>query len=272
MLTEYSISDIIVSGLENDSFYTGTFEDTEDPEINWPHRHDFYSLVWFTNGVGINVIDFEEYKIQPNRLFLTKPKQVHNWSYSNDSKGYIIVFGKHMVQNLSIELLNSIYFDLNDSTVVFIKTLIENLINETEVNNDYSKQTINASLALILLKLTKLSERPTQNQRIKSDEIMSFLKLISDNISDNLQVKDYADRLNITTEKLNEICKVYYGDSPKKIILDKKITESKRLLHFTNLSIKEIAFQLGFEDSSYFSRIFKQRTDLSPSDFKNKST
>jgi len=272
MLTEYSISDIIISGLVNNSFYAGTFEGTEDPEIHWPHKHDFYSLVWFTGGLGINVIDFEEYKIQPNRLFLTKPRQVHNWSYSSDTRGCIIVFDKHMVQNMSLELLKSVYFDLNGNTVTFFKTLIEYLINETKVNDGYSKQTINASLTLILLKLTKLSERSASNQRVQSDEILSFSKLISENISDNLQVKNYADRLNITSEKLNEICKEFYGESPKKIILDKKITESKRLLYFTNLSIKEIAFQLGFEDSSYFSRIFKQRTGSSPSDFKNKST
>jgi AraC family transcriptional regulator, transcriptional activator of pobA len=270
MLTEYSISDIIITGLVNDSFYTGTFEDAEDPDINWPHKHDFYTLVWFTNGLGINVIDFEEYKIQPNRLFLTKPGQVHNWSYSNDTSGYIIVFDKHVVQNISLELLNSIYFDLNDTTVAFFKVLIENLIDETKVNNVFSEQMINASLALVLLKLSKLSESPTQNQRIISDEILSFSKLILDNISENLQLKEYADRLNITTEKLNEICKEYYGESPKKIILDKKITESKRLLHYTNLSIKEVAYQLGFEDSSYFARIFKQRTGLSPTNFKRK--
>jgi AraC-like DNA-binding protein len=272
MITVYSISDIIISGLANDSFYAGTFEDAEDPDINWPHRHDFYSLVWFTSGLGINVIDFEEYKIQPNRLFLTKPRQVHNWSYNSDTRGYILVFDKHLISNMSLELLNSTYFDLNNNSADFFKTIIKNLIEVTIEYDEFYEQEINASLNLILTKLTRLSGRASQKQRTKPNEILNFSKLIFDNVSYNLPVKEYADRLNVTTEKLNEICKEYYGDSPKNIILDKKITESKRLLHFSDLSVKEIAFQLGFEDSSYFSRVFKQRTSLSPSDFKNKST
>lgn len=272
MLTEYSISDIIISGLVNDSIYAGTFEDAEDPDIHWPHRHDFFSLVWFTSGLGINVIDFEEYEIQPNRLFLTKPSQIHNWSYNNDTRGYILVFDKHLISNLSLELLSTTYFDLDTDTAYFFKTIIENLIKVTVENDEFSEQEINASLKLILTKLARISGKAFQKQITKPNEILNFSKLILDNVSCNLTIKEYADRLNITTEKLNEICKEYYGISPKKIILDKKITESKRLLHFSDLSVKEIAFQLGFEDSSYFSRIFKQRTRLSPSDFKNKST
>ena len=98
---------------------------------------------------------------------------------------------------------------------------------------------------------------------------LEFSKLVGTTISQNLTVKDYADQLHLTVEKLNELCKENYGQNPKNIILEKKITEAKRLLYFTDLSIKEIAFQLGFEDSSYFSRIFKLKTNLSPSDFKS---
>ena len=272
MLTEYSISDIIVSELMNDSFYAGTFEGTEDPNIDWPHRHNFYSLIWFTNGFGINVIDFEEYKIQSDRLFLTKPKQIHNWSYSKDTKGFILVFNKHIIQNLPLELLSSAYCDLNRNTVKLFKTLVENLIIETKNKDNFNRQIINATINLILLKLISLFPKTKQESKIRPEKTLNFSKLISETISDNLTVTDYADKLNITTEKLNEICKENFGDSPKKIILDKKITESKRLLYFTNLSIKEIAYRLGFEDSSYFSRIFKQKTGSSPSDFKNKST
>ena len=72
--------------------------------MDWPHRHDFYSLVWFTDSSGINVIDFEEYEIKPNRLFLMHPKQVHNWSYSKESKGYILVFDKAFHKRISLRI------------------------------------------------------------------------------------------------------------------------------------------------------------------------
>ena len=270
MPTEYSISDIIISELTNDSFYVGTFEGAEDPDICWPHRHDFYSLVWFTSGFGVNVIDFEEFNIQSNRLFLTEPKQVHNWSYSVDTRGYILVFDEHIIQNLSLELSGSAYYDLNPDTAVFFKALIENLIVETKVKDHFNDRIINAGVSLLLLNLKRLF--PQSKHRIKSEEFLRLSKLISETVSAGLSVTDYADKLHVTPEKLNEICKENCGDSPKKIIQDKKITESKRLLYFTDLSIKEVAYRLGFEDSSYFSRIFKHKTGLSPSDFKLKST
>ena len=114
-----------------------------------------------------------------------------------------------------------------------------------------------------------LKKENPQKKEVKSKTNLKFSKLVSDTISENLSVNEYASRLNLTVDKLNEICKKNYGQSPKTIILEKKITEAKRLLYFTDLSVKEIAFHLGFEDSSYFSRIFKQKTNLSPTEFKS---
>ena len=64
----YKISDILDS-IEPVQHYIGIFEETPDPDIEWPHRHNFYSIVWFTQGKGLNVIDFEEYEILPSANF-----------------------------------------------------------------------------------------------------------------------------------------------------------------------------------------------------------
>lgn len=91
MLKDYSISQTIEQPSEHIPYYIGTFEDTEDPDIEWPHRHSFYSLVWFTAGEGFYVVDFEEYAIKPGRIFLVNPRQVHNWEYSENSRGYVLM-------------------------------------------------------------------------------------------------------------------------------------------------------------------------------------
>lgn len=237
--------------------------------MEWPHRHDFYSIVWFTDSTGINVIDFEEYEIKPNRLFLMHPQQVHNWSYSKKSKGYILVIDKHFIHEFPWELLNTVVYDLSAKDIQLLKPIFENLIEESNRNDKLSEKTIASGISYLSFQLKRLSANLAQNDRKKSKTILKFSKLVSDTISENLSVKDYADKLHLTVDKLNEICKKSYGQNPKTIILDKKITEAKRLLYFTDLSVKEIAFQLGFEDSSYFSRIFKQKTKLSPTDFKS---
>ncbi len=266
MLTEYTISDIIISNPQKQFYYIGTFENTENPNVEWPHRHNFYSIVWFTESSGINVIDFDEYQIKCNRLFFVRPKQVHNWSYSKNSKGYILAFDKHLI-NFSIDLINNSFVDLSKKDIQLFKYLFENLINESKKKDNLSKKIIVSGIHYLLNNLIRLTS--LKNQKIKPKLILKFSKLVAENISKNLSVKDYATKLHLTVERLNNICKDNYGQNPKAIILDKKITEAKRLLYFTELSIKEISFHLGFEDSSYFSRIFKKKTGFSPTKFKS---
>ncbi|MDF0707668.1 AraC family transcriptional regulator [Flagellimonas okinawensis] len=268
LLKEYSISDIILSNPKDRFFYVGTFEGTEDPKVEWPHRHDFYSIVWFTKSTGINVIDFEEYEIKHNRLFLMRPKQVHNWSYSKSSNGYIVVFDRHLVKEIT-DFATQPFIDLSNKNTKLLTPLFENLIDESGKNDELGKKTIIHGISFLLLQLKRLSNENPQDKGIKSKGILRFSKLVSETIGENISVNEYASRLNLTVDNLNQICKENYGQSPKTIILEKKITEAKRLLYFTDLSVKEIAFRLGFEDSSYFSRIFKQKTNLSPTEFKS---
>tara|TARA_R110002050_G_scaffold261610_2_gene401814 strand:- start:1473 stop:2075 length:603 start_codon:yes stop_codon:yes gene_type:complete len=197
------------------------------------------------------------------------PKQVHNWSYSKESKGYILVFDKHFTNEFLLELMSIAFFDLKPRSTELLKSLFENLIKESKLNDNLSEKSIILGINYLLLHLTRLASDLEYNKKTKPTTILKFSKLVTESISKNLTVKEYANQLHLTVEKLNELCKESYGQNPKKIILEKKMTEAKRLLHFTDLSVKEIAFQLGFEDSSYFSRIFKQKTKLSPSDFKS---
>lgn len=197
-----------------------------------------------------------------------RPKQVHNWSYSKNSNGYIIIFDKHLLKETT-DFVNKAFFDLSDRNTKFLKPLFENLIEEFNKNDKLSEKIIVQGISYLLLQLKRLSNENPKNKKTKSKTALKFSKLVSDTICENISVNEYASKLNLTVDILNEICKENYGQSPKTIILDKKITEAKRLLYFTDLSVKEIAFRLGFEDSSYFSRIFKQKTNLSPTEFKS---
>lgn len=226
-------------------------------------------MVWFTQSTGVNVIDFEEYEIKHNRLFLMRPKQVHNWSYSKNSNGYIAVFDKYLLKELAMNFINSPFVDLPNKSTQLLKLLFDNLIEESKQNDKLGERTIVQGISYLLHQLKRLSNEPIRNKGTNSKTVLKFSKLISSTIGKNLSINDYASKLNITIDKLNEVCKENYGQSPKTIILERKITEAKRLLYFTDLSVKEIAFKLGFEDSSYFSRIFKQKTNLSPTEFKS---
>ena len=264
MLKEYSISDLLALPSHHIPYYVGTFEGTEDPEVEWPHRHSFFSLVWFTEGTGSYVIDFEEYEIKPNRLFFVSPKQIHNWDYSDNCMGYILTIDNTLGEELNLSYTFP-YLDINDKSKDILSNVFPDLINNFQIQND---------IIIGVRYVYQLCERFAKRNQIKyhptNTNIIAFKKLVSESYAQPHTIECYADKLHLSAEELNSLCKEYSGTTAKQYLLDIKLTEAKRLLLYSDHNVNEIAFRLGFEDSSYFSRIFKRKTSLTPSDFLKK--
>ena len=267
MLKEYSVSDILSLPSQHIPYFVGTFEDTEEADVEWPHRHDFYSLVWFTQGSGFYVIDMQEYEIIPNRMFLVSPKQIHNWDYSQNSEGYVLICDSTLALELNLNEIASC-LDIADN-----KSSIENifihLLTETKYNDSLTNGNIKAGILYLYSILQRISK---ENQVVKPDVDKTISKLKQTIFEDfhRTKIEEYADKIGVSVKNLNDICKAHTGVSVKQYILDLKVIEAKRLLIYTSNNINEIAFSLGFKDSSYFSRIFRKRTSLSPYDFLKK--
>lgn len=262
MLKEYSIHHLLGLPSQYIPYYADTFEGMEDRDGEWPHRHTFYSLVWFTKGSGFYVIDSNEYEIKQGRIFLVNPKQVHNWDYSENSEGYVLVVDSSLGTELGIEL-HVPYIDLDEAAEVFLEPIVKNIISECEAKNDIKLDI--QYLYKVLGRYAKDS-KPTQTNPI----FEKFKLLVVGSIEQQLLVEDYAKSLRISVNELNTLTKQAAGVSAKQYLLDLKVTEAKRLLLYGNHNVNEVAFCLGFEDSSYFARIFKVKTSLSPSEFLKK--
>jgi len=264
MLKEYAIADILALPSQYIPYYVGVFEETEDPEIEWPHRHSFFSLVWFTEGSGFYVIDFDEYEIKADRVFFVSPKQIHNWNYPENCKGYILIIDSILGEELNLNYTFP-YIDISGKTKDLISKVFPDLIENFENKNE---------IALDIRYIHQLCERFADRHKIifhaPHPHIINFRKLISENYEHPHHIDWYADKLHLSAEVLNSLCKEYTGTTAKQYVLDIKLTEAKRLLLYNQSNVSEIAFRLGFEDSSYFSRLFKKKTLLSPSDFLKK--
>lgn len=267
MLKEYSISDILDLPSQHIPYFVGTFENTEDAELDWPHRHNFYSLVWFTQGNGFYVIDMQEYEIVPNRLFLVYPKQIHNWNYSENCKGYILLCDPTLVLELNLTPIAS-YLDITYNKL-FIENIFTNLLKEKKRNDHLTYESIKAGILYLHSVLKRVAEE-SQVVRTVVDKTINKLNQIIFEDPYCTKIERYAEKIGMPIENLNTLCKNITGISVKQYILDVKVTEAKRLLIYTSNNISEIAFSLGFEDSSYFARIFKKRTTLSPTEFLKK--
>ncbi|WP_308600433.1 AraC family transcriptional regulator [uncultured Dysgonomonas sp.] len=264
MLKEYSISDILALSARHIPCYAGTFEGTEDPEIEWPHRHSFFSLVWFREGSGFYVIDFEEYEIKPDRIFLVSPKQIHNWDYAENSKGYILTVDNSLGAELNLDF-SFPYIDIDDKTEELLSVVFPDLTDNFQKNVD-----IRTDIRYICQQIERCAKQNQAKFYTTNPDIIRFRKLVSENHSHWHTVEWYANELRLSPDELNALCKEHNGATAKQYLLDIQLTEAKRLLLYSNSNVNEIAFQLGFEDSSYFSRIFKKKTSFSPSDFLKK--
>jgi AraC family transcriptional regulator, transcriptional activator of pobA len=268
-MKEYTLAEINSENISSKSFYVRHFKSIEDVELDWPHSHLFFSFVWFTQGSGIYVIDSEEYEIKPQRVFYVAPKQIHNWSFYDKSQGYFIAI------DLSAELDMSINFafpfiDIDEKDVLLHSNIIKNILDELWKNDELSNDNIKTGIqyfAQLLNRIAKTKNIKTCNRNILIEQ---FKQLILSDYSKLYTNDYYANKLGVQIDRLNNVCKTTLGISAKQYILNLKITEAKRLLIYSEQNMNEISERIGIEDSSYFARIFKKKTGLTPSDFSRK--
>ncbi|NNE77781.1 MAG: helix-turn-helix domain-containing protein [Pricia sp.] len=251
---------------------------------NHPHRHNFFELLLFTEASGSHLLDFKNYAINSNSIHVVFPGQAHliDLDYEKKCTGYIVAFN---VEFLAIyfrqtpRFLNySFFYDKDCPPILNLEehhylSLLDVISKITcEQKNEYTRDNIIRSyLNILLLKLDGLFTKIVPNKiPLASELFIKFRHLVERKFEHCHQVKDYADILQITPTKLNEICKVAGQKNASDFILDRILLAAKRNLMFSNMSNKEIAFRLGFNDPSYFSRFFRNKTGLSPSRFRRK--
>jgi AraC-like DNA-binding protein len=269
MLKEYTLSDRLSLPPKHIAYHACTLDVMKALEIDGPHRQSFYSMVWFVQGEGYKVIDFSEYKIKTGRIFLVSPDQINNCTYSNRCKGYVLMFAKSLASQLCIEFSKP-YIDIKRNEISLLRLVFKNLIKECQLDEDDSHNKIMASIQYFY----SLIDNRINNCVISTERtdpiFRQFKELILTNDLKVQSIEQYADILNISTISLNAMCYGFKGISAKQFLLDSKITEAKRLLLYSQLNINEISSHLGFDDASYFSRIFRKRTRLAPSRFQEK--
>ncbi|MDR3706042.1 MAG: AraC family transcriptional regulator [Paludibacteraceae bacterium] len=250
-------------------YYISRFDTTR--KIRLPHIHDYYAIFLFEEGRGINVIDFKEYPIKPRRLFFMYPGQIHNWSHHIDITGFVLVFHEFCLRKEQLDLRwfqHTPYVDIPMAEIRFFKDLFVHLIDEYEHLKDYSENHIAVSLDYLLSLLEYLfRQQYGLNAESVNSKLYQFRQLINNTITENISVEDYACRLKLSVYELNRICKKSVAVSAKQFILVQKLTEAKRLLLYSDLNVAEVAYHLGFEDNSYFTKFFKQKTGYTPTHF-----
>ena len=247
-------------------------------EFEQPHKHDFYLVFFVEKGSGVHNVDFTQYNVNDYQVYFIRPGQVHNWSLDVDTSGFQLMLSADVISVFS-NLGQFPFFEQSvPSCLSLTKKELEefkNHLHEIELllvdNDTLTKEIVLLRLHLLLKLLQKeyLVQFPEHDTSTKPEKIIKgFSILIDDYFNKESSVNFYADKLNITPNYLNILSQKYLKIPASDVIKQRTILEAKRLLTSTDLSIKEIGYQLGFNDNTYFSKVFKKYAGKTPGDFK----
>ena len=249
-------------------------------DSNIPHRHTFFEVMFFLSGGGSHEIDFSSFIIEPNSIHFVSPGQIHQLNPKN-TKGYVVCFREDFISLNSREDFTERFPYYDDPSIPFIKlkkeqaqeinSLVELVIKDIASTKNTQADLYRSYLNIILLKLNDiyLSSKPYRTgEQNRNAKVQQFKKLVNQNFSENKSPSIYAQELNVSPNHLNALCKKHEGKTAIQLIHERMLLESKRLLFATDLHIKEISFQLGFEDVAYFNRFFKKLSKLTPQEYR----
>jgi len=248
-----------------------------------PHRIRFYAILFIKEGTGIHSIDFKDYIYKRGSVIFISKEQVHAFEKNMERKALFLLFteeflekeslGSNLMQQLSLYNyhLYPPVINLHEKELVVFSELLDLLKLEFDSANDLlTEEIMHSSLKIFLCLAERIRKR---NQKLKPrskylDEFLRFQKLLTLNIQKTRKVKAYAEELLISSKKLNRITQEISGKPAKGYINEFLIVEIKRLLMNPAFSIKEVAHQSGFEETTNFVKYFKKQVGKNPSEFR----
>lgn len=242
-----------------------------------PKRVKKYIFLFCSEGNLSIEVDNKLITLTQNQVLTITSGQYHCFKNTREGKGYSLDFTLDYIckTEKDIELIfqNSLFchFDYNEIITINNSTEIEQQLQkiEQELNQKPFQylESIHSRIELLLFEVNR-SKIANGGEVWKPDALfLQFLEFVRNNFENNFSLKEIAIRLHTTKLKLNKLAKQHAGKTAQNVIYGLLISEAKRKLYYEEKSIKEIAFELGFNDPYYFSKFFKNHTDLSPTAF-----
>jgi len=241
----------------------------------------FIKIVFLKQG-GTAVIDFKEYKLQQDALFFINAGQYYR--FDDSCRGTMLYYNRDFycveIHDKEVACDGILFHNVYEIPVIFmteeISVEMEGSIgaikNELEVEDSSMEEVLRIFLKLIIIRATRIWKKDRQvaggeaHQEVEFSR--NFSQLVEWHYTRYHTVAEYADLLNITPKALNKRVTRYSEATPNDIIKNRIILEAKRLLVHTRLSVKEIGYKLGYDDTSYFIRLFSKQASTSPQSFR----
>jgi len=241
----------------------------------------FIKIVFLKQG-GTAVIDFKEYKLQQDALFFINAGQYYR--FDDSCRGTMLYYNRDFycveIHDKEVACDGILFHNVYEIPVIFmteeISAEMEESIgaikNELEVEDSSMEEVLRIFLKLIIIRATRIWKKDHRVAGVEAHQEVEFSRNFSQLVEWHYTryhtVAEYADLLNITPKALNKRVTRYTETTPNDIIKNRIILEAKRLLVHTRLSVKEIGYKLGYDDASYFIRLFSKLASTSPQSFR----
>lgn len=250
-------------------------------------RLNYYTLIWFQKGNGKVKVDFSEYDFIENQLLAFAPYQPFMLATIEAIEGVVIHFHPdffcivkhHQEVACNGVLFNNIYeppyVTIDETAAATFNMVVEQM--KIEMQNpalaQYELLVSYLKIFLITASRLKKEQQPEESSQVEENSAPFILQNLKNFIEQNFKTKhsasDYANLLNISPKALAKITKDHFNKTLTNLIAERIIIEAKRELYLTNKAVKEIAYELGYDDEHYFSRFFKNNADVSPQTYRD---
>ncbi len=281
----YGINAFLESGMVH-SFYANELKTHLESHrfVNTPHKHSTFITVLFTAGIGLHNIDFNTYEVRAGSVFLLTPGQVHSWELSEDVQGYVFfhtqAFYNDVYLTRKLEHFPFFYLQTNypviyleSQEVLRFETLFKAIFEEHQRNLAYKYDQLVSLIDMVYIQLARLYKQESlkvNNQHSNYARTKQLEKLIDTHYKTKKLPNEYADLMHMTTRHLNRICQEALHQTTGDLILKRVMIEAQRMLIYNDLTVSAVADELGYDDYSYFIRLFKKYVGESPKKFQQR--
>ncbi|WP_212005331.1 AraC family transcriptional regulator [Chitinophaga sp. HK235] len=243
-----------------------------------PRRLTSYFIVLIESGSITYNLDLQDFNLTDGHLLFAMPNQIFTPPDKTDDLKYFKLLFDENTLALLPQQFSFLVNPLNDQTIVLDSAAKDRVIKVFGILNqiihldkyDIDTEVILAYLNSLLSELNSAyfkNKEPLNPLNINLSKFIEFKLVVETHLTEQPSINAIAEKLALSTNSLYRIVKEYSGSSPKDYFINRLMAEAQRKLRYSNTSIKELAYELGFNDPDYFSRLFKKSTGKSASDF-----
>ncbi|MCV9386754.1 helix-turn-helix domain-containing protein [Reichenbachiella ulvae] len=244
-------------------------------------RLNYFSLIWIQEGSGTAKVDFASYSIEKDTLFSLSPYQPFMLDAEGGIKALVIHFHpdffcihKHQKEVACDGVLfNNIYsppmVQIDESAKGNLQMIIGQMKEEVQNQALAQYELLVSYLKIFLITASRLKTEQSDEEMSEVEGEQPFvLQKLKDYINEHYKTKhsagEYADMLAMSPKALAKLTKTHFNKTLSDMIAERIVIEAKRELYLTDKTVKEIAYELGYDDEYYFSRFFKKKAEVSP--------